>query len=122
MNSFIMWNCNTDGQHDQLSFRLAVIRQLIVRREIKMRCRSDSPSPQKKKQPGVSGIPDDMRLQEVGKHLPFRTTRRQCRQCSTRKHETRTNMMRSHCKVPLCVHPCFEKFHQKVTPQVITRY
>ena len=35
VNSFIMWNCNTGGQRDQLSFRLALVRQLTVGRETK---------------------------------------------------------------------------------------
>ena len=108
VNRFIIWICNNDGQRDQLSFQLALVRQFTVGREIKRRCRSGL----KKKEPGVSGVPDDMRLREVGKHLPVRTTRRRCRQCRIRKHEARTNMC-SHCKVPLCVHPCFEKFHRK---------
>jgi hypothetical protein len=107
VNSFIMWNCNNGGQPDQLLFRLALIRQLIVGREIKRRCRSDFVTKNKQ---GISGILDDMRLREVGKHLPVRTTRRQC---SIRKQEARTNMMCSHCMVPLCVHPCFKKFHRK---------
>jgi hypothetical protein len=38
VNSFIMWNCNNCGQRDQLSFRLAPVRQLTVGREIKRRC------------------------------------------------------------------------------------
>jgi hypothetical protein len=108
VNSFIMWNCNNGGQPDQLSFWLALVRQLTASCEIKRRCRSDFLTGNK---PGVSGVPDDVRLREVGKHLPVRTTRRQCRQCSTKKHEALTNMMCSHCKVRLCIHPCFEKFH-----------
>jgi hypothetical protein len=110
VNSFIMWNCNNGGQRDQLSFRLALVMQLTVGREIKRRCRSHFLT---KNKPGVSGVPEDVRLREVGKHLPVRTIRRWCRHCSTSKHEARTNIMCSHCKVPLCVHPCFEKFHRQ---------
>jgi hypothetical protein len=105
VNSFIMWNCNNGGQRDQLSFR-----QLTAGRKIKRRCKSVFIT---KNKPGVSGVPDDVRLREVGKHLPVRTTRRRCRQCSTKKHEARTNIMCSYCKVHLCIHPCFEKFHRK---------
>jgi len=112
VNSFIMWDWNNGGQRDQLPFRLALVRQLIVGRETKRRW-SDLLT---KGKPGVSGVPDDMRLWEVGKYLPVRSTRRRCRQCSIRKHEARTNMMCSHCKVPLCVHTCFEKFHRKYLP------
>jgi len=34
MNSFIMWNCNNGGQRYQLSFPLALVRQLKVGRDI----------------------------------------------------------------------------------------
>jgi len=67
VNSFIMWNCNNDGQREQLSFRLALVRQLTVGREIKRRYRSHFLT---KKKPGVSRVPEDVRLREVGKHLP----------------------------------------------------
>jgi len=109
LNSFITWNCKNGGQRDQLSFRLALVRQLTVGREIKRRCRSHFLT---KNKPVVSGVPEDVRLREVGKHLPVRNTRRRCRHCSTSKHEARTNIMCSHYKVPLCVHPRFEKFHR----------
>jgi hypothetical protein len=105
-----MWNCNNGGQRDQLSFRLALIRQLTAGRDTKRRSRSDFFT---KSKPAVSGVPDDVRLREVGKYLPFRTRRRRCRQCGTTKHEARTNMMCSYRNVPLCIHPCFEKFHRK---------
>jgi hypothetical protein len=32
---------------------------------------------------------------------------------STKQKAVRTNMMCTHCTVPLCAHPCFEKFHRK---------
>jgi hypothetical protein len=110
VNSFMMWIWNNGGQCDQLSFWLALVRQLTVGGEIKRRGRPDFLA---KVKSGVSGVPDDVRLREVGKNLPVRTTRRQCRRCSTSKHETRTYMMCSPCKVPLCVHPCFEKFDRQ---------
>ena len=94
--SFIMGNCNNGGQRDQLSFWLALVRQLTVSREIKSRCKSHF---SQKNKPGISGVLEDVRLREVGKHLPVRTTRRHY---STSKHEARTNIMCSHWKVPLC--------------------
>jgi len=112
VNSFIIWKCNNGGQRDQPSFRLAVLKQLIDGRLIKRRCRLDFLT---KNKPGFSEVPDDMRLREDGKYLPVRSTRRQCKQCSTRKLEARTNMMCIHCKVLSCVHPCFES---KVTPKL----
>jgi len=107
---FINWNSNNGVQREQLSFWLAVVRQLTVGQEIKWRGRPDFLT---KYKPGVNGSPDDVRLRQVGKHLPVRTTRMRCRQCSTSKHDASTNIMCSHCKVPLCVHTCFEKFHRQ---------
>jgi hypothetical protein len=109
VKSFIMWDCNNGGQHDQFSFRLTLVRQRPVGREIKRRGRPDFLT---KNKPGVSGVLEDVRLREVGKHLPVRTKRRRCRHYSTSKHEARTNMMCSHCKVTLCVHPRSKKFHR----------
>ena len=106
---FINWNSNNGVQRDQLSFRLALVRHLTVGREIKWRGRSDFLT---KNKPGVNGSRENVRLREFGKHLPVRTTRMRCRQCSTRKHKTSTNMC-SHSKVPLCVQRCFEKFHRQ---------
>jgi hypothetical protein len=37
VNSFRMWDCNSGGQRDQLSFRLALVGQLTVGRDIKRR-------------------------------------------------------------------------------------
>ena len=118
VNSFITWNCNNGDQRDQLSFRLALVRQLTVGREIKWRCRSDFLT---KKQAALQGEPEDVRLWEAGKNLAVWSTRRRCTQCSIRKHEACTNMMWSHWKVPLCVHTYYEKFHRKYS-QVIRRY
>jgi hypothetical protein len=39
VTSFIMLNCNNGGQQDQLSFWLALVRQLTAGREIKRRCK-----------------------------------------------------------------------------------
>jgi hypothetical protein len=109
VSSFIMWTCNNGGQRDLLSFRLALVRQLTVGREIKRRCRSDFLT---KNKMAVSGVSDEVRLQEVGKHLPVTSTRRRSRQCSIRKHEAPTNMMCSNCKV-FVTSLVFEKFHRK---------
>jgi len=63
VNSFIKWNCSNGGHRDQISFRLALVRQLTVGREIKRRGRPDFLT---KNKPGVSGVSDDVRLREVG--------------------------------------------------------
>ncbi|XP_023597182.1 piggyBac transposable element-derived protein 4 [Trichechus manatus latirostris] len=110
VNSFIMWNCNHGGRCNQLSFRLALSRQLTVGQKRKKRGRPSFMAWVKR---GVTGVPDEVRLQQVGKHFPVKGSRRRCRECSTRKKETRTRVMCKQCQVPLCIGPCFEKFHEK---------
>nr|XP_023397070.1 piggyBac transposable element-derived protein 4-like isoform X1 [Loxodonta africana]XP_023397071.1 piggyBac transposable element-derived protein 4-like isoform X1 [Loxodonta africana]XP_023397072.1 piggyBac transposable element-derived protein 4-like isoform X1 [Loxodonta africana]XP_023397073.1 piggyBac transposable element-derived protein 4-like isoform X1 [Loxodonta africana]XP_023397074.1 piggyBac transposable element-derived protein 4-like isoform X1 [Loxodonta africana]XP_023397075.1 len=110
VNSFIMWNCNHGGRCNQLSFRLALSRQLTVGQKRKRRGRPSFMAWVKR---GVTGVPDEVRLQQVGKHFPVKGSRRRCRECSTRKKETRTRVMCKQCQVPLCIGPCFEKFHEK---------
>jgi hypothetical protein len=110
VNCFIKWNYNNGGHRYQLSFQLALVRQFTVGCQIKRRGRPDFLT---KNKSDISGVPDNVRLREVGKLLPVRTTGRQCRQCSTRKQEARTNITCSHCKAPLCVHPCFKKFRRQ---------
>jgi hypothetical protein len=81
VNSFIMWNCNHGEVHDQLSFRLSLIRQLTAGREIKRRGR---PNFLTRNKPGVNSVPDEVRLQ-AGKHFPVKGTRKHCRFCSTKQ-------------------------------------
>jgi hypothetical protein len=83
VNSFIMCNLHNVGQHDQISFRVGLVRQLTVVCEIKRRGITDFLTKNKLR---ISRVPDDVRLREVGKHLPVRITRKRCRQCSTSKH------------------------------------
>jgi hypothetical protein len=54
-----MWDCNNGGQCDQLSFWLALVRQLTVGHEIKRRGRPDFLT---KNKPGISRVPDDVQL------------------------------------------------------------
>uniref|UniRef100_G3U0L7 PiggyBac transposable element-derived protein domain-containing protein n=1 Tax=Loxodonta africana TaxID=9785 RepID=G3U0L7_LOXAF len=110
VNSFIMWDCTHGGRCDQLSFRTALVRQLAVGQGTTSRGR---PSYLVKNKQGVSGVPEDVRLVQVGKHLPIKATRRRCRECSAKKKQTRTTVMCSQCRVPLCVTPCFQDFHSK---------
>lgn len=110
VNAFILKKIKMNTKLDQLSFRLRLAQQLI-----------DGFSNRKRKvtaysacKKGAVGVPDDVRLSNVGHHLPMKTsTRRRCRVCSSTKKETRTIYTCKSCSVPLCIDKCFEKFHSK---------
>ncbi|KFM69276.1 PiggyBac transposable element-derived protein 4, partial [Stegodyphus mimosarum] len=99
------------GPQDQLHFRLRLARQLI----------SGFSSRKRKGRPASflsskKTVPDDVRLTKVGDHMPtVQKTYRRCRLCSTKGHEKRTRYVCTACNVPLCIHPCFLKFHGKLT-------
>lgn len=64
------------------------------------------------KKGGVFGVPDDIRLMNVGIHLPDEMqTYRRCRYYSTKKTEKRTKIQCSTCGVALCAKVCFKSFH-----------
>ena len=113
VNSFIMYKANKREQEqsriDQLGFRLQLTRQLTSGyTATRKRGRSVSFLATK------SQVPDDVRLQQVGNHmLQTNKTFRRCRLCSSAKREKRTRYTCSVCDVPLCVDPCFRKFHGK---------
>jgi hypothetical protein len=59
-------------------------------------------------------ISDEIRLSNVGVHLPLPTARRRCAYCSTKTNEQRSSIECSTCKVALCVSKgrnCFHLFH-----------
>lgn len=100
------------GKTDQLSFRLRLARQLIGSFSSRIK-RGPVPvfMPAKR---GVTGVPDEVRCTNVGRHIPKSSeTRRRCRYCSTKREDKRTKIICSSCNVPLCVTPCFSKFHEK---------
>ena len=60
-----------------------------------------------------TGVPDNIRTCSVGLHMPAELPSfRRCRLCSTKAHNRRSRIQCSTCHVPLCVVPCFAKFHQ----------
>lgn len=57
-------------------------------------------------------VPDVLRLNTVGVHLPeMLASHRRCRFCSSRKNNKRSRYQCKTCLVPLCISPCFAKFH-----------
>lgn len=110
VNSFLLWTTSKrqSGNYDQLTFRLRLARQLIG--GYSSRKRRGRPIYFKGKQ----SVPDEVRLVHVGKHLPNQVLKyRRCRMCSNKGTEKRTRFVCSGCNVPLCVDPCFKKFHGK---------
>ncbi|GBP20005.1 hypothetical protein EVAR_13771_1 [Eumeta japonica] len=66
----------------------------------------------KNKKGGNFGVPDEIRLRNVGVHFPDQdTTYKRCRFCSTKNKEKRSNIKCSECGVTLCVKTCFKNFH-----------
>lgn len=111
VNAFTIMKC-VKGEQDQLSFRIRLARQLIAGFSSKKR-RGRPPMFIAKKS-GSIGVPQEVRTLNVGDHLPKRNSRyRRCRLCSTRKKEKRTRVECTHCKVALCLDPCFRRFHEK---------
>lgn len=109
VNAFILMNVSRKTRVDQLTFRINLARQLI-----------GGFSSRKKRNKPVSflgnkrSVPDDVRLNNVGTHMPNQTrTYKRCRLCSTKAAEKRTRFICSSCEVPLCIQPCFKRFHGK---------
>lgn len=60
---------------------------------------------------GRATVHNVTRLNNVGKHLPIKGTRRRCCHCSTLKKQQRSNIMCIECNVALCLE-CFAPFHK----------
>ena len=59
-------------------------------------------------------VPDHVRLAQVGNQFPQQNKNFQrCCFCSTTKAEKRSRYTCTACDVPLCLEPCFRKFHKK---------
>lgn len=98
------------GNGDQLTFRIQLARQLTSGFTSKQR-KGRAPLFIARKR-GSVGVPDEVRMANVGDHLPKKIDNyRRCRRCSTRKEEKRTRVVCSNCNVALCLDPCFRLFH-----------
>lgn len=110
VNSYVMWkHSKPDRQHkDQLSFRLRLARQLIKGFTSRKRLGRHVNFQNKKKY-----VPEEVKFANVGRHFPEKISKpRRCKNCSTKKHEKRTQILCTYCKVPLCIE-CFQDFHTK---------
>lgn len=108
VNSYLMWKVNKPdpSQCSQLGFRIELARQLIAG----FSSRKSIGRPPN----FVSPIPNSVRMADVGSHMPEKHDNwRRCKYCSKgRQSQQRTRFTCSFCKVPLCISPCFQKFHK----------
>ncbi|CAH2084398.1 unnamed protein product [Euphydryas editha] len=94
--------------HLHRDFRLKLARALIDGYTAKTR----TSVPFKNKKGGNFGVPDEIRLRNVGEHLPTKDiSYKRCRFCSTKAKEKRTNIKCCKCDIALCAQECFKKFH-----------
>lgn len=112
VDGFILWKTPREKEKklDQLTYRLRLARQLI--NGFSARKRRGRPVNYNKKKKGKETVPNEVRLVQVGKHMPKKnSTYRRCKLCSTKKQEKRTKITCTYCDVPLCLDPCFSSFH-----------
>lgn len=113
INAYILYSKGhvmRNNSHRQ--FRLRVARGLINNFSSRKACSTIL----KNKKGGVYSISDEVRLTNVGVHMPREGTKRRCRFCSTRTNPKRTKIECSLCKVPICITPCFQRFHLPYVP------
>lgn len=109
VNGFAMWKVKSSdpSKCHQLDFRINLARQLIG--GFSSRKNRGRP-PNFLKQ----FVPDSVRTANVGSHMPEKHSNyRRCKMCSViKKTQQRTLFVCSFCKVPLCIDPCFVKYHK----------
>lgn len=109
VNSYIAYKVSKGVicRQDQFSYRLNLAKQLI--QGFLSRKRKGKPINFHTK---TKTVPDEVKFDRVGVHMPKEgATPRRCKLCITKAKEKRTRLLCSHCDVPLCIIPCFAKFH-----------
>lgn len=112
INAYITYNTtHVVSNHSHRNFRLKLARGLIENYSQKIY----RPRVYVNKKGGCFGVPDEIRLFNVGVHLPDEgETYKRCRFCSTKKIQKRSKLICSMCNVTLCATPCFKLFHTAV--------
>lgn len=106
VNSYIVYHQKSGMTHKD--FRLRLSRLLINNFTSK---KINTPM-FKNKKGGIYGVPNEIRLLNVGVHVPQDNLKfRRCRFCSTRSKEKRSRFICKTCKVPICPE-CFDNFHK----------
>ncbi|CAG4963420.1 unnamed protein product [Parnassius apollo] len=120
-NAYIIYTQN-DRVHNpmtSLHFRTVLARNLIDNFSSRKRTVAQSPNFVTKKPKGptsrqkaIHGIPDELRLNDVGSHMPMELPKyRRCRACSSKNLNKTSKIQCTKCQVPLCIVPCFAQFH-----------
>lgn len=114
INSYITYNTvPVVSTHSHRDFRLRLARELISNYSNKKTRQIVF----KNKKGSNFGVPDEIRLLNVGIHLPEEgNTYKRCRFCSTKKEEKRTKILCSTCQIALCARKCFKLYHE-ASPQ-----
>ncbi|GFW51893.1 piggyBac transposable element-derived protein 4 [Trichonephila clavipes] len=108
INSFILWQLSKRNRFGQLTFRIALTRQLI----------GGHPSKKGKGRPTIQAkkcvLLDYVRLASLGNHMPKTDTNyRRCRKCNRKGQEKSTRYICEECDVPLYIATCYSSFHGK---------
>jgi len=117
VNAYILFmSVHVDSNFNQLRFRTLLFRELVQNYSSRQRRASRDvnflPPTVHKAVRKPLGVPDVLRLNTVGVHLPeMLASHRRCRFCSSRKNNKRSRYQCKTCLVPLCISPCFAKFH-----------
>ena len=120
-NAYIIYTQN-DRVHNpmtSLHFRTVLARNLIDNFSSRKRTVAQSPNFVTKKPKGptsrqkaIHGIPGELRLNDVGFHMPMELPKyRRCRACSSKNLNKTSKIQCTKCQVPLCIVPCFAQFH-----------
>lgn len=116
VNAHILYNSvRPESPMTQLVFRSRVFRALVGNyTSRKQRASTDVNFLQPRRHLASNkrrGVPDEIRLQSVGVHLPQVAKFHKCHMCSTNTHCKRSRVECAVCCVALCIDPCFRKFH-----------
>ncbi|CAG4992763.1 unnamed protein product [Parnassius apollo] len=120
-NAYIIYTQN-DRVHNpmtSLHFRTVLARNLIDNFSSRKRTVAQStnfvakkPKGPTSRQKAIHGIPDELRLNDVGSHMPMELPKyRRCRACSSKNLNKTSKIQCTKCQVPLCIVPCFAQFH-----------
>lgn len=117
INAYITYNySHVPTLHGHRDFRLRLARALIDNHTTRKTHTQTDVVFKKNKKGGRFGVPDEIRLLNVGIHLPEESaTYKRCRFCSTKHKEQRTKIVCSSCGVALCAKNCFKTFHTVLT-------
>ncbi|CAH2091384.1 unnamed protein product [Euphydryas editha] len=118
-NAYILYAQKIRYPINNLQFRTTLGRNLIgnftsrKRRISSLPCFATKKPKIESRQKAKYGIPDEMRLTDVGSHLPSPLpTFRRCRACSSKEIAKKSKIQCSTCGVALCIVPCFAEFHK----------